>query len=223
MSEVKNFNTSKDITISDLFFKLDKYLIGDIKAILNARHEDGSGVGYPCLMTILSGMELLGFLLCGNKKSAFTTCWEELAKTNNKYKSDSLRNVFRQTIRNGIAHNYLAKSGVYVHYSSPEKHLHKVIDNGVSGLCISCEQFFNDFLVIYQNTKEYLIQYPEKAYLDNLVKDLRSGQKYVDKYLNSLSFKNIDRGTTLTKKDLYGVSGFESEDGETIDSRYISA
>ncbi|HOT85706.1 MAG TPA: hypothetical protein PLC78_08080 [Methanofastidiosum sp.] len=222
MPEVKNFSTSVDITISDLFSKLDTYLIEDIKAMLKARHEDGSGVGYPCLMTILSGMELLGFLLCGNKGCAFKACWKELEKTNNKYKSDLLREVFRKTIRNGIAHNYLAKSGVYVHYSSTEKHLYRVKDNGVSGLCISCEQFFNDFLVIYENIKEYLIQYPKKAYLNELVKDLRSGQKYVDKYLNSLSPKNINIRRTLTKKNLYGASGFGSEDGETMDSKYMS-
>ncbi|MDD2578302.1 MAG: hypothetical protein PHP96_02895 [Candidatus Dojkabacteria bacterium] len=223
MAEVKNFNTTSEITISDLFSKLDKYLIGDIEAILNARHEDGSGVGYPCLMTILSGMELLGFLLCGNKECAFTTSWNELEKTNKKYKSDPLRKVFRQTIRNGIAHNYLAKSGVYIHHSSTEKHLQRVRDNGVDGLCISCEQFFNDFFDIYEDIKEYLIKYPEKAYLDKLIEDLRSGQKYVDKYFDSISFKNIDTGITLTKKDIYGASGFGGENRNTIDSRYISA
>ena len=223
MSEVKNFNIATDITISDLFIKLDTYLIEDIKAILNARHGDDSGVGYPCLITILAGMELLGFLLSGDKDCAFTICWNELAKTNNKYKSDPLRKVFRQTIRNGIAHNYLAKSGVYVHYSSPEKHLLLVRDKGVNGLCISCEQFFNDFLVIYEDIKKYLIQHPEKAYLNELVEDLRSGQKHVDKYLNSLSFKSIDSGKVLTRKDLYGASGFGMEDDDTMDSRYISA
>jgi hypothetical protein len=46
MSEVKIFNISTDITISDLFSKLDTYLIEDIRAILNARHDDNSGVGY---------------------------------------------------------------------------------------------------------------------------------------------------------------------------------
>jgi hypothetical protein len=168
-------------------------------------------------------MELLGFLLSGDKDCAFTTCWNELAKTNSKYKSNSLMKVFRQTIRNGIAHNYLAKSGIYVHYSSTEKHLHRVRDNGVNGLYISCEQFFNDFLVVYENIKEDLILHPEKAYLDELVRDLRTGQKYVDEYLNSLSFKNIDTGVTLTREDLYGASGFGSEDGKTTDSRYISA
>jgi len=223
MSEVKNFNTSNDITISDLFFKLDNYLVEDIKAILNARHGDDSGVGYPCLITILAGMELLGFLLSGDKDCAFTVCWNELARTNSKYKSDSLRKVFRQTIRNGIAHIYLAKSGVYVHYSSVEKHLHRVRVNGIDGLCISCEQFFYDFLVMYQDIKEYLIQHPERAYLDELIRDLRSGQKYVDEYLNSLSFKSIDSGKVLTKKDLYGASGFGMEDGDTMDSGNISA
>ncbi len=223
MSEVKNFNISYDITISDLFFKLDTYLIEDIKAILNARHGDDSGVGYRCLITILAGMELLGFLLSGDKDCAFTVCWDELAKTNIKYKSDSLRKVFRKTIRNGIAHTYLAKSGVYVHYSSVEKHLHRVRVNGIDGLCISCEQFFNDFLVMYQDIKEYLIRHPERAYLDELIRDLRSGQKYVDEYLNSLSFKIIDSGKVLTKKDLYGASGFGMEDGDTMNSGNISA
>lgn len=55
------------------------------------------------------------------------------------------------------------------------------------------------------------------------MEDLSSGQKYVDKYLNSLSFKSIYSGKVLTKKDLYGASGFGMEDGDTMDSRYISA
>ncbi|KKP54752.1 MAG: hypothetical protein UR47_C0011G0001, partial [candidate division WS6 bacterium GW2011_GWB1_33_6] len=160
MNDVQNFNINNEITVKSLFDKLDTYLIRDIETMLDAKHKDSSGIGYPCLITILSGMELLGILISGDEDHAFKYFWERLEEENDIYKSSKLRHIFRQTIRNGIAHYYIAKTGIYVHNDNPENHLNKVTIQGINGIYVSCSALYNDFKVVYEKVKADLLKDP---------------------------------------------------------------
>jgi hypothetical protein len=214
MKKVKSFNEGDSFSVEELFDKLDNYLIGDIKKMLDAE------VGYPCLMTMLLGMELLGFLLSGDEDSAFTAFWDKLGSKNKKYKSNKLRHVFRQVIRNGIAHIYLPKAGIYVHYAKPEDHLRCVV-NGKEGLFISCKALFIDFEKIYEEIKIKGNKNSEKLYFQELYEKISQGHSFIDKYLKSQDFKLINDGFPLSKKCFYGgeIDPYE----EVYDIRAISA
>ncbi|GEM_PF-4812282 len=185
----------KDFTLEELFNKLDQYLMGDIEKIL-----DKGEIGYPCVMTILTGMELLGFLLSGDEKCAFNIFWNKLAQHDTRYKSNELRKIFRQVIRNSIAHDYFPKTGIYLHYDEPEKHLHRVV-NGQEGLYVSCTALFQDFRELYNEIKKELILNEDKAYKNELQKRLNQGQSFIDKYFASESFKKYNN-KTITKEEI---------------------
>jgi hypothetical protein len=67
MGAIKDY----DAYAKGLFDLLDKYLIKDFATLVDdvPARPGGGGVGYPVLQTILSGMELLGLLLCGARDS----------------------------------------------------------------------------------------------------------------------------------------------------------
>lgn len=208
---VKNYNVEETITLKDFFCKLDEYLIGDLKEMTRVKSEEESEIGYPCLMTILSGMELLGFLISGNKSEAFDIFWYKFQERFPQYRSDELRKVFRQAIRNGIAHGYLIKKGIYVHNKNPEWHLHpgKVENSRQIGLIISCKALFDDFESIYEEIKNDLLVSPEKAYLSEVATSLEEGNKYVQKFFESDFYKNgRNKKVVVFKKeeDINGVS-----------------
>lgn len=220
--KVKNFSTTEEITVAELFDKLDSYLIEDIKAMLDTSRTDLRGVGYPSLLTILLGMELLGLLISGDRESSFREIWDRLGSIDSRYKSKKLRHVFRQAIRNGIAHIYLTKSGIYVHYDKPENHLRKVSVGGKDGIFISCSALFDDFSSLYSQIKEDLMKNPQKAHLDKLLENISEGQEHVDKYFKSNDFMEKDDGTILTEVDLSGASGVEGDSDMFFDPRNIS-
>jgi len=215
MNDVQNFNINNEITVKSLFDKLDTYLIRDIETMLDAKHKDSSGIGYPCLITILSGMELLGILISGDEDHAFKYFWERLEEENDIYKSSKLRHIFRQTIRNGIAHYYIAKTGIYVHNDNPENHLNKVTIQGINGIYVSCSALYNDFKVVYEKVKADLLKDPSNTHLDTLLNSISEGQSEV--------FKRTFKGITLTEKDLAGASGFGPNDGDRFNPYDISA
>jgi hypothetical protein len=181
MIKIRNFNTPQKITINDIFNKLDKWLLGDIERIL----EKGN-IGYPCLITIIAGMELLGILISGKEDTAFSQFWKKFEQHNPRYQKENLEEIFYKVIRNGIAHHYLPKTGIAVHYKERDKHLTSQETEGVDSLYISCTALYEDFKVSYEIIKEDLISNPQRAYTDVLEKNLRKKQALVNTYLSSL-------------------------------------
>jgi hypothetical protein len=209
-----------------LFKKLDSYLLGDIEAMLEGRPDNSGGIGYPCLVTILTGMELLGILISGEKKKkAFNAFWEVLGQRNSQYKSVELRDLFRSTIRNGVAHYYLPKYGIYVHYKKPEIHLQQGVFHGQKGIGISCSALYSDFLEVYKDIKRELLNKPDSSYLGVLENDMDKGYMLVEKYLESENFKITDDGEVVSFDTLAGASGIKRAytDGELVDPKDFSA
>lgn len=100
------------------------YLFGDLERMSQVTVHPGEqygGVGYPMVATILSGMELLGGLLTptaatfnpdsGNDN--FLNYWDNyFAQQNPAY--TGLGGLFRQLMRNGVSHTFVAKPGIFV-------------------------------------------------------------------------------------------------------------
>jgi hypothetical protein len=182
-------------TIQQFFNLLDKYLIGDLKVMV---HEiparPSGGLGYPSIQTILSGMELLGRILSEDKANAvaFYYFWDNFfVKDNPKYGGQRLKKIFRNSIRNGIAHYFLAKSGIQL--SKVDTGNLTKTPNG--DLNIDIITFYNDFLKTYSRVKtelmassegEALVRSFETGYV-KLVNDLKVAKVDIDEYTRNLS------------------------------------
>ncbi len=65
--------------LSAFFDKVDKYLIEDIKSIFSIPAKRYGRVAYPCLQTIVSGMELIGMIMSGKEgDDAYYAFWQNL-------------------------------------------------------------------------------------------------------------------------------------------------
>lgn len=139
---------------------VEGYLFKDIRTMMRIRLRKGQkigGVAYPPLTSILAGMELLGGLLQKNtfvprgaSTTYFNNYWDNFfIIPNPKYKN--YRDAFWQLIRNGIAHTYLTKTGVWVVRDKPRDHLNVFKDVTNYYLIIDVVEFFNDFVSSYTN------------------------------------------------------------------------
>jgi len=114
------------MTIDDFLKRfVEGYLFHDLenmaKITLPQGQNDGAA-GYPIVATTLAGMELLGNLLMPNispfdpknkSNDYFLNYWDHyFSKQNPAY--TGLGRLFRQLIRNGIAHTFVAKPGIFV-------------------------------------------------------------------------------------------------------------
>lgn len=141
-----------------MFSLLDAYLILDLETLINEiPARPSGGVGYPALHTILSGMELLGLLLCGEKSdAAFKNYWAEYLSKNSNYQSELLRRIFREVIRNGTAHLFLVKKGVSVSKDG-QNHLKQILLNGTQLLNIDLKILHGDFIDSYEAVKKDIL------------------------------------------------------------------
>lgn len=131
---------------------VEGYLFHDLegmsKIVLPSGQNDGAA-GYPMVATALAGMELLGNLLMSNSdpfnpKSGndyFLNFWDNyFCKQNSAY--TGLGRLFRQLMRNGIAHTFVAKPGIFVVKGSGMQIL---IDTVKKEIYVDCNVFYNDF------------------------------------------------------------------------------
>lgn len=138
---------------------VEGYLFKDLRTMNRVKLRKGQkigGVGYPMLSAILAGIEMLGGLLQQNRfdmsSSAgfgyFDNYWTNyLVQYSPQYARFS--NIFRQLIRNGIAHTYLTKTGVWVIKGDPSHHLELLNDGGNYYLIVDVKEFLNDFTNSY--------------------------------------------------------------------------
>ncbi len=132
---------------------VEGYLFHDLesmsKVTLPAGQNDGA-VGYPMVSTTLAGIELLGGLLMPNtnpfdpknkSNDYFLNYWDNyLAKEYPQY--TGLGRLFRQLMRNGIAHTFVAKPGIFVEKGSNRQ---LSIDTSRQEIYIDCNVFFKEF------------------------------------------------------------------------------
>jgi hypothetical protein len=138
---------------------VDGYLLSDLQAMADVKPDSPlGGVGYPMVVTTLSGIELLGNLLlpvsteaAGNPSHRGNQCflyyWDEYL-TAERPIYQGLGRAFRQLVRNGVAHTFVAKGNIYVPRNGPYD---LRVNRTTNCLAIDCIRFFRDFETSYQN------------------------------------------------------------------------
>lgn len=193
---------------------IEGYLFSDIENMLKiklTKNQTSGACGYPIIMSILSGMELLGALLDdenfnrnnkgkwenkGNKY--FDNYWNQCFSSNNKiYKINNICELVRKLIRHGLAHNFITKPDILIYQNNKEKHWK--ISKSEHFLSISCHEFYNDFRNSYY-----------KLFLPKIKKNKTRTKKRVSEILNDYlneadkSFNEIDL-TNLPEEVKYNV------------------
>ncbi len=107
------------------------------------------GVGYPMVATTLAGMELLGQLLMPNTdpfdqskgNEYFLNYWNNYFSQ--KYPEyTGLGRLFRQLMRNGISHTFVAKPGIFVEKGTNRQ---MSVDTTRQEIYIDCNVFYMEF------------------------------------------------------------------------------
>jgi hypothetical protein len=137
---------------------IDGYLLCDLESIaydISPKKHPGAA-GYPLILTICSGMELLGALLrpkIGEKYDEelgikyFGHYWKHyLSKINPEY--DKYGDAARSLVRNGLAHLYMAKPRIGVVKSNSKYHLKQLDDHLVFDAVMLYEDFKKSYLEI---------------------------------------------------------------------------
>lgn len=125
------------------------YLFGDLDALRDEVTPKPVGAaGYPMVMAVMAGSELLG-RVSSDSKDHIPYYWSEfMAKINPAY--TYLGKIAEQLCRNGVAHSYLSHLGVGVVRGEPSRHLGREQD----GLIFDCLQLYADFRTSYESHAE---------------------------------------------------------------------
>ena len=139
---------------------VEGYLFKDLRTMnkikLHRRRKMG-GVGYPMVATILAGMELLGGLLQSSRfnmsaaagYSYFDNYWNNFF-SRNEPKYSRFGNIFRQLIRNGIAHTFLTKTGIWITKDDAVNHLKMFTESRNNYMIVDVQELFQDFVNSYE-------------------------------------------------------------------------
>src|SRR5713101_2638674 len=146
---------------------IDGYLLHDLENMVTFTPKEGTdgSLGYPIMVSIIAGMELLGALLmtdtvdfstegkAGN--DYFNNYWDNyFSCVDPKYKA--YRSLFRQLIRNGIAHTFVGKPGIFIIKDetapliSPDQERYKLNVNAVV--------FYRDFKKSYEERVKPIVE-----------------------------------------------------------------
>ena len=136
---------------------VEGYLFCDIESMLKIELEDGQkygACGYPVVMSVLAGMELLGGLLSKNTfdkyagDKCFDNYWDNyFCIFDHKYKISGIKKLVRGLIRHGLAHNSITKQGIFIGKDGSVTHWH--LDKEKSQLFIDFSKFYKDFRASY--------------------------------------------------------------------------
>lgn len=160
---------------------IDRYTIADLKTMIyDVPIKDSGGCCYPAVQTLISLMELIGKICRHNlkEKDSFEYI---LQKMGMKYQQKDLANNLYNFFRQGIAHNSLAKGGVFVKKDGDTKfHLTNSWNN------VDVRIMFEDFKQIYtQLFDKDLLESSKQGYY----------QKNLEKVLKELNLPWLDLST----------------------------
>ena len=137
---------------------VEEYLFCDLEnmaAITLPLGKNNGAASYPIVATILSGMELLGALLMQNTTDFkpldgaqhFKNYWNNYFVIENpKYRG--LHRFFRQLMRHGISHVFVAKPGIFIAKDSGKP---TFLDQTNMELFLDCKVFLEEFERSYEN------------------------------------------------------------------------
>jgi hypothetical protein len=145
---------------------IDGYLLSDLREMNKIKVEGAGNCGYPMLMSILSGMELLGGLMDDKKwnsndgRKYFDNFYSGYFKNlHSDYSAENIENEIYSLIRNKLAHTFLTALKFQVAKNSEDSPVTK------RGLFIRLDVglIFNDFEKSVRALKVELLDNPELA------------------------------------------------------------
>lgn len=127
---------------------IEGYLLGDLESMATeVQSKEIGACGYPMVMAVLSGSELLGAMTSdiaqGDRIESYWKTY--MAKVDPLYAY--LGKVASQLARNGIAHTYLTHLGVLVVRGNPRRHLTLSMSEE---LIFDCLELHKDFRESYE-------------------------------------------------------------------------
>ncbi len=128
---------------------IDQYAVKDLNTMLAAEIIDEGAIGYPIVMTVLAACDLLGHLGGAPKHREVQRYFDTHMKSVNPLYSEVAK-IAQNQVRNGIAHQYLAKYGITIFRAHPEVHLHVNGGGAKAQLYLDCEPLAQDFIKSYR-------------------------------------------------------------------------
>ncbi len=183
----------------ELFANLDKYFISDLESMGELKNEWASSDGrmnFPMMLVIIIAMELLGRIFADKKlrnKEAFLSFWDNFfVKKNTNYKG--LGEIFYESIRNGMAHSFFPKSGIYV----TKMNRGNITKKRDGRLNVDVITFYKDFKNVYDALKEELVNNEKIGGKYGIgyryfLQDIKNGKSAIEKFI-----KNTDLELTST-------------------------
>jgi hypothetical protein len=136
---------------------IEEYLLGDLQSMATEiKPKEVGAVGYPMVMNVLSGSELLGGLTSDVKQAKrIETYWAGyMSKIDVRY--GDLGEIASELARNGIAHSYLTHLGVMVARGDSPRHL--TLWNGE--VIFDCLELYADFRQSYEeHSRPYILDH----------------------------------------------------------------
>jgi hypothetical protein len=168
------------------------YLLCDVEQMskISALGNGYGACGYPMLMALLAGIELIGVLYSdasyndrskSNTEKYFPLGWNLLFSDRETYSKEDVRKVYHYLLRHGLMHLYLSKIGVFVVKSG---NLHNGKDEG-GNFVVNVDRFYQDFKESYLAieskilTKEGSVQRLIEIF-ENMKKDSDENLKFLN-------------------------------------------
>ena len=142
---------------------VDGQILGDLEAMATLAASGGQGgVGYPIVMTVFSGCELLGRLMVpGNTRAAFVAYWvEHLYPGTDRAGAEALYRL----VRSGTGPGFVAMPGIQVTTCRSQDHL----STADGAFVIDALTLHDDFRASYTRARGNLVAQGEPALLELL-------------------------------------------------------
>ncbi len=141
---------------------IEGYLFGDLESMATeVQLKEIGACGYPMVMAVLSGSELLGAMTSdAAQDDRIETYWKTyMAKVDPRY--GYLGKIASQLARNGIAHTYLTHLGVLVVRGKPRRHL--TLSEGEE-VIFDCLELYAQFRESYEaHARPYILKNVQDA------------------------------------------------------------
>jgi hypothetical protein len=187
---------------------VEGYLFDDLDTMISV----GRGVAYPIVMAVLSGCELLGYLLgddgVADAGHAIERYWRDyMARIKPRY--GPLAAIARHLCRNGIAHVYLSKPGVAIVRGEPDRHLKREPDGIVFDCLVLAAHFKRSYL---EHARADIMERGAEAQqrLDDL---MRGYKRHADCLLRELPLDLFPEPPLMTFVDRNAISAASRASG----------
>jgi hypothetical protein len=163
--------------LPDLERILHEYLVKDLLALRDTR------VGYPTLMTVFAGAELIGSLVADRERGTdghdFRHFWTQyLYPASVRPKTEDESGIIYEFARHGVMHHFFPKGKIGVTGSDPGGHL---TCNSEGVLILDVKVLVDDFVCTYRDRIVRILEtpngQPSRASMQKRLDDIRAAGK----------------------------------------------